>query len=77
LWKRRKQIADDGKKNILMCDKTLQESIPAALIKDWNPGVLAHYGRAELKQSDHRPVIAIIDAEVLRVDEERRQQVSF
>ncbi|CAB3386484.1 Hypothetical predicted protein [Cloeon dipterum] len=46
-----------------------------ALVKDWNPGVLAHYGRAELKQSDHRPVIAIIDVEVLKVDESRRHQV--
>ncbi|XP_059468868.1 synaptojanin-1 [Neocloeon triangulifer] len=46
-----------------------------ALIKDWNPGVLAYYGRAELKQSDHRPVIAIVDIEVLKVDENRRHQV--
>lgn len=30
-------------------------------------GKLVHYGRAELKQSDHRPVTAIIDIEVLKV----------
>ncbi|KAK3880880.1 hypothetical protein Pcinc_014656 [Petrolisthes cinctipes] len=29
----------------------------------WNPGKIIHYGRAELKQSDHRPVLAIIDVE--------------
>ncbi|XP_052126016.1 synaptojanin-1 [Frankliniella occidentalis] len=42
---------------------------------DWNPGRLVHYGRAELKQSDHRPVIAIVDVDVYRVDDERRKQV--
>ena len=26
-------------------------------------GKIVHYGRAELKQSDHRPVLAIIDVE--------------
>lgn len=34
-----------------------------------------HYGRAELKQSDHRPVIAIVDIDIYRVDDERRKQV--
>lgn len=42
---------------------------------DWNPGTIVHYGRAELKQSDHRPVIAIIDVDVLQVNDERRNQV--
>lgn len=45
------------------------------LTADWNPGTLIHYGRAELKQSDHRPVIAIIDVDVLQVNDERRNQV--
>ncbi|XP_012277310.1 synaptojanin-1 [Orussus abietinus] len=40
---------------------------------DWNPGHLVYYGRAELKQSDHRPVIAIIDIDVHRVDPEKRE----
>lgn len=35
----------------------------------WRPGDLAFYGRAELKQSDHRPVIAIIDIDVFRTQE--------
>ncbi|XP_012252471.2 synaptojanin-1 [Athalia rosae] len=42
---------------------------------DWNPGRLVHYGRAELKQSDHRPVMAIIDVDVHQVDVEKREKV--
>ncbi|XP_069684733.1 synaptojanin-1 isoform X2 [Periplaneta americana] len=42
---------------------------------DWNPGRLVHYGRAELKQSDHRPVIALIDIEIFHVNDSRRSQV--
>ncbi|XP_068145428.1 synaptojanin-1 [Drosophila tropicalis] len=41
----------------------------------WNPGKLIHYGRSELKQSDHRPVIAIIDAEIMEIDQQRRRLV--
>lgn len=44
-------------------------------INDWNPGKLIHYGRSELKQSDHRPVIAIIDAEIMEIDQKRRKVV--
>ena len=38
-----------------------------------NPGKVVYYGRAELKQSDHRPVIAFIDIDILetRVDRAR------
>lgn len=42
---------------------------------NWHPGRLVHYGRAELKQSDHRPVIAIIDVEICKIDKQRRSQV--
>ncbi|XP_033352507.1 synaptojanin-1 [Bombus vosnesenskii] len=42
---------------------------------DWNPGKLIHYGRAELKQSDHRPVIAIIDIDIHCVESEKRERV--
>ncbi|XP_046406834.1 synaptojanin-1 isoform X1 [Ischnura elegans] len=42
---------------------------------DWNPGTLVHYGRAELKQSDHRPVIAIIDVEVAKINDKARNNV--
>lgn len=44
-------------------------------VYDWSEGKLIHYGRAELKQSDHRPVIAIIECEISKIDPERRQQV--
>lgn len=27
----------------------------------WHPGRLLFYGRAELKQSDHRPVVALLE----------------
>ncbi|KAK7067886.1 Synaptojanin-1 [Halocaridina rubra] len=33
----------------------------------WTPGRIVHYGRAELKQSDHRPVLAVIDVEGITV----------
>ncbi|KAK1136356.1 hypothetical protein K0M31_000917 [Melipona bicolor] len=42
---------------------------------DWNPGKLIHYGRAELKQSDHRPVIAFVDVDIHCVESEKREQV--
>ncbi|XP_018331196.1 synaptojanin-1 [Agrilus planipennis] len=44
---------------------------------NWSPGTLVYYGRAELKQSDHRPVIAVIDIEACQVDPERRDQIFF
>ncbi|GLV43240.1 Synaptojanin [Carabus blaptoides fortunei] len=44
---------------------------------DWSPGRLVHYGRAELKQSDHRPVIAIIDIDVYQVEPDRRTNVFY
>lgn len=43
--------------------------------ESWSPGRVVHYGRAELKQSDHRPVMAIIDVDVAEVVTEQRQQV--
>ncbi|CAL8266372.1 unnamed protein product [Merluccius merluccius] len=43
--------------------------------RDWNPGDLKYYGRAELKTSDHRPVMAVMDVEILEVDPEARHQV--
>lgn len=44
---------------------------------DWDNGKLIHYGRADLKQSDHRPVIAIIDIEICKIDPVRRQNVFY
>ncbi|MCL4123585.1 UNVERIFIED_CONTAM: hypothetical protein GTU68_052599 [Idotea baltica] len=42
---------------------------------NWTPGRIVHYGRAELKQSDHRPVLALIDVEGKSVSEERRARL--
>ena len=39
----------------------------------WSPGTCQWYGRAELKQSDHRPILCVLDVEVLRVDESKRE----
>lgn len=44
-------------------------------VSEAGAGKLIHYGRAELKQSDHRPVIAIIDAEVCQINANLRQKV--
>lgn len=52
--------------------KALAESDVGA---DWNPGKLIYYGRSELTQSDHRPVLAIIDSEVVIIDSARRKKV--
>lgn len=42
---------------------------------NWSPGKLLFYGRAELKQSDHRPVISILDIEVASIDFDKRSDV--
>ena len=34
---------------------------------------MLHYGCAGLKQSDHRPVVALLEVEVRRVDAARRR----
>lgn len=41
----------------------------------WSPGNIHYYGRAELKQSDHRPILAVLDIEVLQVNERKREAV--
>lgn len=40
-------------------------------------GQLLHYGRAELKQSDHRPVIAILEIEALQVSYSKCMEVFY
>ena len=42
---------------------------------DWCPGKLAFYGRAELKQSDHRPVLAVLDVQARAVVPAKREEV--
>ena len=39
---------------------------------DWTPGRVLHYGCAGLKQSDHRPVVALLEVDVRQVDPQRR-----
>jgi hypothetical protein len=46
-------------------------------LENWTPGKLVFYGRAELKQSDHRPVIAIIDITARKIDETKRQSMFY
>ncbi|KAF5300952.1 hypothetical protein FQA39_LY10922, partial [Lamprigera yunnana] len=61
LWKRRPSFFDGGGGSNNIC----------------SPGSLIHYGRAELKQSDHRPVVAVIDIEGCKVIPELRELVFF
>jgi hypothetical protein len=42
---------------------------------DWDTGRCSYYGRAELKQSDHRPVVSVIDIEAFAVDERKRDSI--
>ena len=38
-------------------------------------GSVFWYGRAELKQSDHRPILGIFDVEVLRLETDKREEI--
>ena len=38
-------------------------------------GVVFWYGRAELKQSDHRPVFGIFDVDILKLETDKREQI--
>ncbi|TRY99271.1 hypothetical protein DNTS_022825 [Danionella cerebrum] len=73
LWKRRKwnfdKTAEELELNVVGAPVNEEDQYP------WTPGDLKFYGRAELKTSDHRPVVAIIDVDVLEVDPEARHQV--
>ncbi|KAK5611653.1 Synaptojanin-1 [Crenichthys baileyi] len=76
LWKRRKwnfnRTAEEM--NVVGVPSTSGEA-EDNLEQAWSPGTLKYYGRAELKTSDHRPVVAIIDVDILEVDPEERHQV--
>ncbi|MEQ2294074.1 Synaptojanin-1 [Ameca splendens] len=76
LWKRRKwnfnRTAEEM--NVVSVPSTSGEAEDNPE-QAWSPGTLKYYGRAELKTSDHRPVVAIIDVDILEVDPEERHQV--
>uniref|UniRef100_A0A8C7I8U5 Synaptojanin-1 n=1 Tax=Oncorhynchus kisutch TaxID=8019 RepID=A0A8C7I8U5_ONCKI len=73
LWKRRKWNFDKTAEEMNMVgpvgEAEEQQQYP------WSPGELKYYGRAELKTSDHRPVMAVMDIDVLEVDPDARHQV--
>ena len=52
-------------------------SYTGPLPDDWSEGEVVWYGRAELKQSDHRPVLAVIDIQARKVDTAKREQVKY
>eukprot|EP00064_Thunnus_orientalis_P007668 superscaffoldBa00000865_g7690 len=76
LWKRRKWNFDQTAEemNVVGASSTSGESEDDPE-HPWSPGSLKYYGRAELKTSDHRPVVAVIDVDILEVDPEARHQV--
>ncbi|KAM3934624.1 synaptojanin-1 [Leptodactylus fuscus] len=73
LWKRRKWPFDRSAEDLDLLNSSVQEgrNIPYT----WNPGTLLHYGRAELKTSDHRPVVALIDIDIFETEAEERQKI--
>ncbi|XP_055004765.1 synaptojanin-1 isoform X2 [Boleophthalmus pectinirostris] len=76
LWKRRKWNFDQTAEEMNVVGAA---SVAGECEDDpnqpWSPGSLKYYGRAELKTSDHRPVVAVIDVNILEVDPEARHQV--
>ncbi|KAK6305806.1 hypothetical protein J4Q44_G00245860 [Coregonus suidteri] len=73
LWKRRKWNFDKTAEEMNMVGPVGEAD--EQQLYPWSPGELKYYGRAELKTSDHRPVMAVMDIDVLEVDPEARHQV--
>ncbi|XP_029459440.1 synaptojanin-1 isoform X3 [Rhinatrema bivittatum] len=73
LWRRRKWPFDRSAEDLDLLNASFQEGhdIPYT----WTPGTLLHYGRAELKTSDHRPVVALTDIDIFEVEPEERQKI--
>ena len=61
-----------GSRKVLLCSVlycivlycTVLSPWPGIPLESWTEPRLVFYGRAELKQSDHRPVIAVVDVQV-------------
>ncbi|XP_018420509.1 PREDICTED: synaptojanin-1 [Nanorana parkeri] len=73
LWRRRKWPFDRSAEDLDLLNSSLQEG--RNIHYTWNPGTLLHYGRAELKTSDHRPVVALVDVDIFETDAEERQKI--
>ncbi|XP_020371201.2 synaptojanin-1 isoform X1 [Rhincodon typus] len=73
LWKRRKWPVDKSAEDLDLLNSSIKDE--PKLTNSWSPGTLVYYGRAELKTSDHRPVVATIDIDIFEVDPEARQRV--
>ncbi|KAJ8368533.1 hypothetical protein SKAU_G00085610 [Synaphobranchus kaupii] len=70
LWKRTQWNFENSVEEVNLVNTAEEQSEYG-----WNPGTLLYYGRAEIKTSDHRPVVAILDVDVLEVDPKDRRQV--
>ncbi|XP_072901177.1 synaptojanin-1 isoform X6 [Hemitrygon akajei] len=73
LWKRRKWPVDKSAEDLDLLNSSIKDE--SKLTNSWSPGTLVYYGRAELKTSDHRPVVAIIDIDIFDIDPDARQRV--
>uniref|UniRef100_A0A8D2J5F5 Synaptojanin-1 n=2 Tax=Varanus komodoensis TaxID=61221 RepID=A0A8D2J5F5_VARKO len=73
LWRRRKWPFDRSAEDMDLLNSSFHDE--SKLIYTWNPGTLLYYGRAELKTSDHRPVVALVDIDIFEVDAEVRHNI--
>ncbi|XP_032132900.1 synaptojanin-1 isoform X11 [Sapajus apella] len=73
LWRRRKWPFDRSAEDLDLLNASFQDD--SKILYTWTPGTLLHYGRAELKTSDHRPVVALIDIDIFEVEAEERQNI--
>ncbi|XP_046504091.1 synaptojanin-1-like isoform X4 [Equus quagga] len=73
LWRRRKWPFDRSAEDLDLLNASFQDG--SKILYTWTPGTLLHYGRAELKTSDHRPVVAMIDIDIFEVEAEERQNI--
>ncbi|KAM9201024.1 synaptojanin-1 isoform 3-T3 [Dugong dugon] len=73
LWRRRKWPFDRSAEDLDLLNASFQDE--SKILYTWTPGTLLHYGRAELKTSDHRPVVALIDTDIFEVEAEERQNI--
>ncbi|NWI87656.1 SYNJ1 protein, partial [Pitta sordida] len=73
LWRRRKWPFDRSAEDLDLLNASFHSDSDVPYT--WNPGTLLHYGRAELKTSDHRPVVALIDIDIFEIEAEERQKV--